>query len=98
MEYLIIWLAIAGACAYFASQKGRSALGWFVIGFLLSFIALIILWVLPSVGFDDAKSQEIARKFGVSSLYRKCPECAELVQREAAKCKHCQAALPAISA
>ena len=45
MEYLIIWLAIAGACAYFANQKGRSALGWFVIGFLLSFIALIILWV-----------------------------------------------------
>lgn len=98
MEYLIIWLAIAGVCAYLASQKGRSALGWFVIGFLLSFVALIILWVLPSVGFDDAKSQEIARKFGVSSLYRKCPECAELVQREAAKCKHCQAVLPAISA
>lgn len=69
-----------------------------MIGFLLSFIALIILWVLPSVGFDDAKSQEIARKFGVSSLYRKCPECAELVQREAVKCKHCQAVLPAISA
>lgn len=98
MEYMIVWLAIAGACAYFANQKGRSAVGWFVVGFLLSFVALIILWVLPAVGFDDAKSQEIARKYGVSSRYRKCPECAELVQREATKCKHCQTQLSAIAA
>ncbi|WP_070414677.1 zinc ribbon domain-containing protein [Pseudomonas lundensis] len=98
MEYLIVWLAAAGVCAYFAKQKGRSVGGWFVLGFLLPVVALVILWVLPSLGFDDAKSQEIARKYGVSSRYRKCPECAELVQREATKCKHCQAELSAIAA
>lgn len=97
MEYLVVWLIAAGVCAYFASKKGRSVAGWFVLGFLLPVVALVILWVLPSLGFDDDKSQEIARKFGVSSKYRKCPACAELVQREALKCKHCQTDLPAIT-
>lgn len=97
MEYLILWLVIATLCGYYAKQKGRSFVGWFILGFLLSLIALAILWFLPETGFDDAKSQDIARKFGVSSRYRKCPSCAELVQREALKCKHCQTDLPAIT-
>lgn len=97
MEYLILWIAISALCGYYASQKGRDVVTWVVIGFLLSFIALIILWFLPPIGIDDTKSQEIAKKFGVSAKYRKCPECAELVQKEAIKCKHCQAKLQPIT-
>lgn len=94
MEVIIIWLAVATVAAYYANQKGRSAVGWFLIGILVSGVALLALWLLPPLGFDDAKSQEIAKKFGVSSRYRKCPECAEVVNLEAVKCKHCHSSLP----
>lgn len=97
MGILIFSIVFAFLCAYLAHQKGRSVVGWFMLGFFLSVIALVVLWILNPLGFDDAKSQEIARKFGVSSRYRKCPHCAELVQREAKICKHCQSDLPAIT-
>lgn len=97
MEAVLVWIAIAALSGYYAKQKGRSVVGWFLLGFLLSVVALIILWFLPETGFDDEKSQAIARKFGVSSRYRKCPACAEIVQLEAVRCKHCQADLPALT-
>jgi hypothetical protein len=89
MELLFLWIAVAAITAYLAHKKGRSAGAWFALGFLFSFFALIAVWMVAPLGFDDAKSQEIARKFGVSSRYRKCPSCAEIVRREAVKCKHC---------
>ena len=30
MELFIIWLALAGVTAYFAKQKGRNPVGWFI--------------------------------------------------------------------
>lgn len=97
MEYLIIWIAIAAISGYFAKQKGRSVVSWVILGFFFSAFALIALWLLPSLGIDDEKSREIAKKFGVSARYRKCPECAELIQKEAVKCKHCHTSLPALA-
>lgn len=97
MEYLIIWIAVAAFSGYYASQKGRDVVSWVILGFFLSIFALIALWFLPPLGIDDKKSQDIARKFGVSARYRKCSSCAELVQKEAVKCKHCQAGLPALT-
>jgi hypothetical protein len=97
MEYLIIWIAVAALSGYYANQKGRSAVSWAILGFFISALALLILWLLPPLGVDDEKSREIARKFGVSARYRKCPSCAELVQKEAIKCKHCHTDLPALA-
>ena len=90
MELFIIWLALAGVTAYFAKQKGRDPVGWFILGFIFPAVGLIAVWLVNPLGVDEQKSLEIARKFGVSSLYRKCPFCAEVVQKEAVKCKHCQ--------
>lgn len=93
MEYLVIWIAVAVCAAWYAHQKGRSPAVWLIVGLFFSVFALFLLWFLNPVGIDDVKSQAIARKFGVSALYRKCPECAELIQREARKCRFCQAPL-----
>jgi hypothetical protein len=98
MEYLIIWAAIAAGTAYVASKKGRSAGSWFVLGLLFSVFALFAAWLVNPIGIDQEKSLEIAKKFGVSSLYRKCPMCAEIVNIEAIKCKHCQSDLEKIPA
>ncbi|MFE2005673.1 hypothetical protein ACFW6U_09800 [Pseudomonas guariconensis] len=93
MELLIICLALAGVTAYFAKQKGRSPAAWFLLGLIFPVIGLIAVWIVNPLGVDQQKSIEIAKKFGSSSLYRKCPFCAEVVQREAIKCKHCKSDL-----
>lgn len=51
MELFFIWVLLSGLAAYFASTKGRTVLGWFLISLILSpFISLIFLLILPSRG------------------------------------------------
>ena len=47
MGSVIIWIVVACICAMIAGQKNRSQFGWFLLGFLFSLIALIILIILP---------------------------------------------------
>ena len=81
MEFFILWCILAVACGVVASSKDRSFFGWFVLGFLFSLIALIVVACLPS------------RRRGVAppspETHVKCPDCAEFVLREARVCKHC---------
>jgi len=79
----------AGALAALNLLLGWTLLGW--VGALV--------WSLLSKPqrATDAQSQAIAEKYGVSAKYRKCPECAELVLKEAKKCKHCQSELEPVT-
>jgi hypothetical protein len=41
-------------------------------------------------------SMQVAVRDGQYGEYKRCPQCAEPVRREAVKCKHCQSDLPEI--
>ena len=55
MGYIVIGLVAGAITAALASTKNRSPLGWFVIGFILPVIGLILILVLPEGegGFVD---------------------------------------------
>lgn len=50
MEFIVIlWLVMSIFCGWIASQKGRSFLGWMLLGLLLSpLLAIVGLIAVPS--------------------------------------------------
>lgn len=84
MELFVFWLICAVVTAVIASSKGRSGLGWFFVGFFISVFGLILVIVLPSIKpaatYADAPTPD---------THVKCPDCRELVFKDARKCKHC---------
>lgn len=83
VEFFFIWLIIAIICGVVASSKGRSGIGWFLLGFLFSFFALILVALLPSL--KGKPGEEVVSP----GTHGKCPDCAEVVRLEAKVCKHC---------
>ena len=84
MEIAYIFLALFSAliCGVIAAFKNRSGIYWFVIGFLFPVIApLVLLLFKESLKTDDDKP--------TPKTHVKCPDCKELVLKEAVKCKHC---------
>jgi hypothetical protein len=43
---IVLWLLIGGATSYFANQRGRDPLVWFMLGMLLGFLGLLLLFIL----------------------------------------------------
>lgn len=86
MDLLILWLVCAFICAAIASSKGRSTGGWFVLGLIFGIFAVIVVAVLSNLkrpvivaGLEAATPETHVR----------CPECRELVRKDAKRCKHC---------
>lgn len=69
--------------ASIASKKGRDFYAWWAYGMLLWIIALIHSVLLK----EDLK--KVDEKALSSGDLRRCPFCAEIIRREALKCKHC---------
>lgn len=93
MFWFMVWLVCAIVCTVVAGNKGRSTGWWFVLGVLLGPLALLAIAFMPSM---EAVKQDRAAAGDTDTMYRKCPFCAEVVRREAIKCKHCQSDLSAI--
>jgi hypothetical protein len=61
MWFVIItaWLVCAGFTSYIASEKNRSAVSWFFVGFVFGIFALIAITAVPSlpsnqrISFDE---------------------------------------------
>ncbi len=86
MEFFFFWLIFAIVVAIIAGSRGRSGFGWFLLAMVISpLLAVLLVALLPSLkAAPDAPTPE---------THVKCPDCAELVLKDARKCKHCGSAL-----
>jgi len=87
MSLLIIWGFFGFIAAVVAISKGRSGFGWFILGMLLGPFALVVA-LLPSRNLQPP----MAASTPAADLVP-CPECAEMIQRQARKCRFCGAAV-----
>lgn len=92
MVYAGIWLICGIIAAVIYSNKGRSGIAAFVVGFLFGPIGVILAALTP------ADKAAVERKAVATGAMKKCPFCAELIRAEATVCKHCQRELPVVVA
>lgn len=82
MAITFFWIIFAIAVGVWASNRGRSGIGWFLLSLVIS---PLLGFVLVAVS-RDLRSENIQAN---DAIRVKCPACAELVLAEAVKCKHC---------
>ena len=84
MTVLFFWVLFAVVVGVFASKRGRSGFGWFVLSMLLSpLLGLLFVAVSKDLSRAPGTAQPSA------ATHVKCPACAEFVLPEATVCKHC---------
>lgn len=92
MEILLVSIVIGLIPALIASSKGRPFFVWWAYGALLFIVALVHSLVIKR----DVRAEE--KEMLEFDNMKKCPLCAELIKKEAIKCKHCSSDLSTNSA
>jgi hypothetical protein len=78
MEIVFLWLVFGVLCAMAAGSRGRGAGGWFFLGCLFGPFALVAVLVMQNLKGSPRVDTHV-----------KCPDCRELVLKDARVCKHC---------
>lgn len=86
MDLMFFWLAAAVVVGVIAAARNRSGFGWFLLAVVISplLAGILVLALGRSAALPRAPTAE---------THRNCPECREVVLRDARKCKHCGSAI-----
>jgi hypothetical protein len=91
MEIVLGWVLFSIVAGMIAGSKGRSGFGYFFLSLILSpLIGLLLAIALPALNPPATAAGPAAPP---SDSYIKCPDCRELVLKDARKCKHCGSTL-----
>ena len=93
MEIFFFWFVLAIAVGAWAHNRGRSFFGWWLFSMLLSpLLGFIFVAVAGKSGEAAAPKDELGNPI-TPETHVHCPDCRELVRKDARKCKHCQTSL-----
>ena len=74
---LVFFLIPIILCVKRAKATNREEIGWGILGLFLSYLAVLILYILPPNATRKSKDIQL------------CPYCGEEISVLAKKCKHC---------
>ena len=79
LVFVFLWFAFGITAGVIAEKRGRSGIGWFLLGCIFGVFALIVVIAIPS-----------RHDVPTADTHSKCPDCLEPVLKEARVCRHCR--------
>ena len=93
LSVFLTWFVLCVVIGFWAHSKGRFGFGWAVISLMLSpLVGGFIVAILPKAGKAAIPRDEVGNTI-TDKTHRRCPDCRDIVRRDARKCKHCGATL-----